>query len=198
MKSVLVTGAARASGRQAGARPRQPMAGTWRCIATRRSTRQRKSSTDRRHRPQGGDRRGDLAGRDVPERLITKASGSARRPLTCLINNASLFEPDEVGLTITRKLGRASDTNLRAPVFLSQAFARQLPDDQQGNIINHHRPACLETQSQFFSYTTSKSGLVGRHADPGPGAGAAHPGQCHRPRAGAAHGPAWTTRNSPS
>ena len=39
--------------------------------------------------------RGDLSHDDVPDRLIAEAS-AALGGLTCLINNASLFEPDEV------------------------------------------------------------------------------------------------------
>jgi NAD(P)-dependent dehydrogenase (short-subunit alcohol dehydrogenase family) len=67
--------------------------------------------------------RGDLSHDDVPDRLIAEAS-EGLGGLTCLINNASLFEPDEVG-TITRaSWAEHLDTNLRAPVFLSQAFSR--------------------------------------------------------------------------
>ena len=40
--------------------------------------------------------RGDLYDADVPDRLIAEASAGLGG-LTCLINNASLFEPDEVG-----------------------------------------------------------------------------------------------------
>jgi NAD(P)-dependent dehydrogenase (short-subunit alcohol dehydrogenase family) len=46
--------------------------------------------------------RGDLSHPEVPDRLITE-SAAALGGLTCLINNASLFEPDEVG-TITQDI----------------------------------------------------------------------------------------------
>ena len=62
----------------------------------------------------------------MPDRLVAEASAGLGG-LTCLINNASLFEPDEVGSITKASWAAHLDTNLRAPVFLSQAFAKQLP-----------------------------------------------------------------------
>ncbi len=102
--------------------------------------------------------RGDLSRADVPDRLIAEASRGLGG-LTCLINNASLFEPDEVG-SITRDSWAAHlDTNLQAPVFLSQAFARQLPGDQEGSIISIIDQRVWKLNPKFFSYTMSKSAL---------------------------------------
>ena len=102
--------------------------------------------------------RGDLSVADVPERLIREAS-AALGGLTCLINNASLFEPDEVGAITTASWGAHLDTNLRAPVLLSQAFAQVLPAGQSGNIISIIDQRVWKLNPRFFSYTTSKSGL---------------------------------------
>ena len=102
--------------------------------------------------------RGDLSEADVPERLIAEAS-QGLGGLNCLINNASLFEPDEVGSISQLSWARHSDTNLRAPVFLSQAFARQLPVGHQGNIISIIDQRVWKLTPRFFSYTMSKSGL---------------------------------------
>lgn len=102
--------------------------------------------------------RGDLSHDDVPDRLIAEAS-AALGGLTCLINNASLFEPDEVGSITRRSWAEHIDTNLRAPVFLSQAFARQLPAGEEGNIISIIDQRVWKLNPKFFSYTTSKSGL---------------------------------------
>jgi NAD(P)-dependent dehydrogenase (short-subunit alcohol dehydrogenase family) len=49
--------------------------------------------------------------------------------------------------------------NLRAPVFLSQAFAGQLPEGASGNIINIADQRVLRPNPLFFSYTLSKSAL---------------------------------------
>ena len=102
--------------------------------------------------------RGDLSLADVPDRLIAEAS-QGLGGLNCLINNASLFEPDEVGSISQSSWARHSDTNLRAPVFLSQAFARQLPGDHVGNIISIIDQRVWKLTPRFFSYTMSKSGL---------------------------------------
>jgi NAD(P)-dependent dehydrogenase (short-subunit alcohol dehydrogenase family) len=102
--------------------------------------------------------RGDLSDDATPDRLITEAS-NALGGLNCLINNASLFEPDDVGSLSKASWGEHMDTNLRAPVFLSQAFARQLPDGEEGNIISIIDQRVWKLNPRFFSYTVSKSGL---------------------------------------
>jgi NAD(P)-dependent dehydrogenase (short-subunit alcohol dehydrogenase family) len=80
-------------------------------------------------------------------------------PLTALINSASLFENDD-----WRSASRASwdahmETNLRAPLLLSQRFAKQLPARVQGNIINIIDQRVLKPTPQFLSYSLSKAGL---------------------------------------
>lgn len=102
--------------------------------------------------------RGDLSDADVPDRLIGEAS-VALGGLTCLINNASLFEPDEVGSITQASWAEHLDTNLRAPVFLSQAFARQLPKEHEGSIISIIDQRVWKLNPKFFSYTMSKSAL---------------------------------------
>ena len=101
---------------------------------------------------------GDLSEADVPDRLIAEAS-AALGGLNCLINNASLFEPDEVGSITTGSWAAHLDTNLRAPVFLSQAFARQLPQGLEGSIISIIDQRVWKLNPKFFSYTMSKSAL---------------------------------------
>ncbi len=102
--------------------------------------------------------RGDLSDADVPARLIAE-SKSALGPLTLLINNASIFEPDEIGNLSVSSWSAHMDTNLRAPVLLSQAFALQVPAKQHGNIINIIDQRVWKLNPRFFSYTASKSGL---------------------------------------
>lgn len=101
---------------------------------------------------------GDLSDAAVPGRLVAEAS-AALGPLTCLINNASLFEPDEATSVTAASWAAHLDTNLRAPVFLSQAFAAQLPAGSSGNIINIIDQRVLKLTPKFFSYTASKAAL---------------------------------------
>jgi NAD(P)-dependent dehydrogenase (short-subunit alcohol dehydrogenase family) len=102
--------------------------------------------------------RGDLSKPQIPEQLI-EAALTALDGLSGLVNNASVFEPDEVGSITLESWAEHLDTNLRAPVFLSQAFARQLPDGVEGNIINIIDQRVWKLNPKFFSYTASKSAL---------------------------------------
>ena len=101
---------------------------------------------------------GDLSLAETPERLISEASRGLGG-LSGLINNASIFEPDEVGAITTQSWARHQDTNLRAPVMLAQAFARQLAEGAHGNIINIIDQRVWKLTPKFFSYTASKSAL---------------------------------------
>jgi NAD(P)-dependent dehydrogenase (short-subunit alcohol dehydrogenase family) len=80
-------------------------------------------------------------------------------PLSLLVNNASRFDPDEAGSIDTQLWDQHFAVNLKAPVFLSQAFVHQLPQDQLGAIVNIIDQRVLKLTPQFFSYTLSKSAL---------------------------------------
>jgi NAD(P)-dependent dehydrogenase (short-subunit alcohol dehydrogenase family) len=85
----------------------------------------------------------------------TKALG----PVTCLVNNASVFERDEA-LTVTRASWDAHlETNLRAPFVLMQEFARNLPANASGAIVNILDERVWNLTPHFVSYTLSKAGL---------------------------------------
>ncbi len=102
--------------------------------------------------------RADLADYEQTLRLIP-ACAQALGPPICLVNNASLFQRDSV-----RDFGAESweahhNTNLRAPLILSQSLDKALPADQDGNIVNIIDQRVLRLTPTFFSYTLSKSGL---------------------------------------
>ncbi|MEP6827704.1 MAG: SDR family oxidoreductase [Aestuariivirga sp.] len=101
---------------------------------------------------------GDLADADIAERLISSATKQIG-PLTGLINNASIFEMDQMGEVSLSSWQRHMDINLRAPVMLAQSFAKALPEDTHGNIINIVDQRVWRLNPRFFSYTLSKSGL---------------------------------------
>lgn len=82
-------------------------------------------------------------------------------PVTCLVNNASVFEED-TPMTSTREIwDRHMDVNLRAPFLLSQGVARQLPKGVKGNIVNIIDQRVWNLTPDFTSYTVSKVGLWG-------------------------------------
>ncbi len=100
----------------------------------------------------------DLADGAQAAALVARA-GAALGPLTCLINNASLFEMDTVETATLESWDNHLDLNLRAPFLLAQAFARQLPAGAQGNIINLIDMRVWKPTPYFASYTVSKAGL---------------------------------------
>ena len=100
----------------------------------------------------------DLADESQVETLILQTA-EALGPVTALINNASLFERDEA-LTVTRESWDAHLTiNLRAPLVLTQALARQRPDGTDGVVINLIDQRVWRLTPHFTSYTISKAGL---------------------------------------
>lgn len=101
---------------------------------------------------------GDLADADIGERLIAEAQ-TMLGPITLLVNNASMFEPDALGTLAHAAWKKQFTVNLEAPVFLAQAMARALPDDLQGCIINLIDQRVWKLTPQFVSYTLTKSAL---------------------------------------
>jgi NAD(P)-dependent dehydrogenase (short-subunit alcohol dehydrogenase family) len=100
----------------------------------------------------------NLAREDQVVPLVGKAE-AALGPLGCLVNCASIFEND-LALDVTRdSWDRHLAVNLRAPFVLSQEFARQLPEDKQGCIVNMLDERVWSLTPYFFSYTLSKSAL---------------------------------------
>lgn len=84
---------------------------------------------------------------------------AALGPLGCLINNASIFERDEIETATGTSWDRHQAVNLRAPFFLTQAFAQQLPAQATGAVINIVDQRVWRLTPHFMSYTVSKAGL---------------------------------------
>ena len=80
-------------------------------------------------------------------------------PVTLLVNNASVFEHDAFADMNRATFDAHFDTNLRAPLILAQHFARRLPADREGLIVNILDQRVWRTTPEFFSYSLSKSAL---------------------------------------
>lgn len=78
---------------------------------------------------------------------------------SCLVNNASEFHFDTVTSASPESWDTHLDTNLKAPVFLAQALAVNLPGGITGNVINIIDQRVWKLTPDFFSYTISKAGL---------------------------------------
>ncbi len=80
-------------------------------------------------------------------------------PLSCLVNNASLFENDAIATLSPASWDSHMEINLLAPLMLTQAFAAQFPDGTGGNVVNMLDQRVWNLGPEFVSYTVSKAGL---------------------------------------
>ncbi|MDQ8027706.1 MAG: SDR family oxidoreductase [Brevundimonas sp.] len=99
---------------------------------------------------------GDLS-REDQVRGVVPAAVAAIGPLTVLVNNASVFEDDRVGDLSRESWDAHIETNLRAPVVLSEAFAAQAAEGS--SIVNLLDQRVLKPDPRFFSYALSRNGL---------------------------------------
>jgi NAD(P)-dependent dehydrogenase (short-subunit alcohol dehydrogenase family) len=76
-----------------------------------------------------------------------------------LINNASIFDPEEFLETDVELWDRSHAVNLRAPYLLAQEFARHR-DGRPGAIVNMLDWRALRPGADHFAYTIAKAGLA--------------------------------------
>ena len=79
--------------------------------------------------------------------------------LDCLINNASLFEKDDLENFNDKSFTKHLDINLKAPAFLIKDFKRYVKN-KEANIINIIDQRVKKLTPFFFSYTLSKAALA--------------------------------------
>ncbi len=100
----------------------------------------------------------DLGKRAQRKTLIERAA-KFFGPLTTLINNASIFEPDAARDVDEALWDAHFAIHAEAPIFLARDFAAQLPEGVEGNIVNMIDERVLHPTPAFFSYYLSKSVL---------------------------------------
>lgn len=100
----------------------------------------------------------DLSDAVSVKALIPKTI-AALGPLSLLVNNASVFFDDRLASMTDDSWQSHIDTNLKAPVLLSQAFAAQAEVPDGASIINIIDQRVLKPSPPFFSYGLSKAGL---------------------------------------
>lgn len=110
----------------------------------------------------------DLLHEDETQTLVGRAAQALGGPLTCLINNASIFEYDNISTADRASWDKHLESNLRAPFVLTQQFADQVPatalDDKDepvasGLVINMLDQRIHKLTPEFMSYTIAKMGL---------------------------------------
>ena len=108
----------------------------------------------------------DLLDLDQTETLVERAQ-KALGPLTVLVNNASIFEYDNLASATRNSWDRHMGSNLRAPFILTQAFARQAPKaDRSGDepraqalVVNMIDQRVRKPTPEFMTYSLAKAGL---------------------------------------
>lgn len=100
----------------------------------------------------------DLADEQAVNRLLDNAH-AVLGPVSCVVNNASLFENDTAVDFSVASLDRHMHVNLAAPVILARALHAATPDDAQSVVINLLDQKLFNLNPDFLSYTLSKAGL---------------------------------------
>lgn len=111
----------------------------------------------------------DLLIEQQVEGLVDKAANLLDCPIDLLINNASIFEAERLPDSTRQSWDRHIESNLRAPVHLTQQFAAQVPVSQSegaeklatGCVINMLDQRVWKPTPLFMSYTIAKMGLWG-------------------------------------
>jgi NAD(P)-dependent dehydrogenase (short-subunit alcohol dehydrogenase family) len=110
----------------------------------------------------------DLTVEAEMQALLPAAVEALGQPITVLINNASIFEYDNIETATRDSWDRHLESNLRAPFVLSQALAAQVPEampdengepQAQGLIVNMIDQRVRKLTPEFMSYTIAKMGL---------------------------------------
>ena len=110
----------------------------------------------------------DLSDEDAVARLVPDAADALGGPLSCLVNNASVFEADSFASATRDSWDKHMATNLRAPFHLIQRFAEQCPapaEDArgeplaQGVVINMIDQRVFKLTPRYTSYTLSRAAL---------------------------------------
>ena len=101
--------------------------------------------------------KGDLSKENDLKKII-KFAKSKLKYFDCLINNASLFENDNLKNFTSKSWNDHLDINLKAPAYLTKEFAKNVRG-KNNNIINIIDQRIFKLTPFFFSYTLSKTGL---------------------------------------
>jgi len=112
--------------------------------------------------------RADLLSENECQDLLPAAARALGGPITCLVNNASIFEHDSATTVSRESWDRHMGSNLRAPFVLIQNMAKQNLDlsvDDNGEplaaglVVNMIDQRVRKLTPEFFSYTLAKSAL---------------------------------------
>lgn len=98
---------------------------------------------------------------DAADRLIDDASARADAPMVALVNCAAIFEHDVIDDFQPATADKHMHVNAYAPVLLTRALARQLPEGVTGAVVNFLDFKLAQPYPDHFAYTLSKYALAG-------------------------------------
>ena len=110
----------------------------------------------------------DLLDESAVQNLVPATMQALGGPITCLINNASIFEYDNITNATRTSWDRHMESNLRAPFVLTQALAAHAPGplyDHENEplaralVINMIDQRVRKLTPEFMTYTIAKMGL---------------------------------------
>lgn len=90
---------------------------------------------------------------------LIPAALKAAGQLDLLVNNASIFQPDEAGALDPALFDVHFAIHVKAPLFLTDAFAAALPAGKDGLVVNIIDQRVWKTTPRFVSYSLSKTAL---------------------------------------
>jgi NAD(P)-dependent dehydrogenase (short-subunit alcohol dehydrogenase family) len=101
----------------------------------------------------------ELTDVDCAEVIFDAALGHP--PVRLLVNNAARFANDGFGTFSAEELDAHMAVNLRAPVLLTEEFARRHTAGEDGLVVNLLDSKLVAPNPDFLSYTLSKQALGG-------------------------------------
>ncbi|GAB5470018.1 MAG: SDR family oxidoreductase [Rhodospirillales bacterium] len=100
----------------------------------------------------------DLSRESEASSLIVRAL-AALGPIGLLVNNASIFDYDDIATVDRQSWDAHLEPNLRAPLVLTQGFVEALPVGDGGLVVNMIDARVLNPTPRYLSYTVSKAAL---------------------------------------
>ena len=101
---------------------------------------------------------GDLLQQADCDKMV-QAATDAIGPLGLLVHNASVFQDDSVEDFSPEVFDQHFAVHVKAPSILIRDFARQLPKDRHGLVVNVIDQRVWKLTPGFYSYTLSKAAL---------------------------------------
>jgi NAD(P)-dependent dehydrogenase (short-subunit alcohol dehydrogenase family) len=100
----------------------------------------------------------DLAVASGVRSMLEQCAGELGE-VTCVVNSASMFEPDEASDFEPARLARHIHVNVAAPVLLARQLHARIAEGGQGVVINLLDQKLWNPNPDFLSYTLSKAAL---------------------------------------